>query len=164
MQLKLPGRAHPRARTRMHVRLQEDQQLLCALLKNVSAAIVAWGGDGRLAHASRRAEELFGARCPLDVDEQAALRELRPRTASGIALVPEDLPQARALSGETVRGLDVLVCVRGVDVLLCTRALPVRDRGGRRCGAVVLMEDVTERRREEARLRAAAAQAAPCGS
>ena len=48
----------------------------------------------------------------------------------------EDLPPVRALEGETVRGVEVLVTIQGNDVLLSTRASPVNDEKGRRRGAV----------------------------
>ena len=55
----------------------------------------------------------------------------------------------RVLEGEVVRGVDVLVDIHGSDVLLCARASPITDERGRRRGAVVVMEDVTEQRRLE---------------
>ena len=65
----------------------------------------------------------------------------------------EDLPPVRALDGEVVRGVEVLVSVQGSDVLLSTNASPVNDEKGRRRGAVLVMQDVTERRRRERQLR-----------
>jgi PAS domain-containing protein len=152
MRFTLPGRARRRARQR----LRDDQYLLDAVLESVGVAIVAWGSDGRLTHASRRASELLGAECPLAGDPREVLAALRPRTPSGIALVREDLPFVRALQGEAVRGVDVLVRIRGGDLPVSTIARPVYDERGCRRGAVALLEDVTERRRDEARLRASA--------
>jgi len=65
----------------------------------------------------------------------------------------EDLPPVRALEGEVVRGVEVLVRVQGRDVLLNTNASPVNNEKGQRRGAVLVMEDVTERRRRERQLR-----------
>jgi PAS domain-containing protein len=151
MRFALPGRGR-RARRR----LCDDRHLLAALLDSVGVAILAWGGDGRLTHASHRARGLLGVECPLAGDAEDALRALRPRTPSGIPLVREDLPPVRALEGEAVRGVDVLVRVGEGEMLLSTIAHPVYDERGRRRGAFVLLEDVTERRREEARLRGSA--------
>ncbi len=149
MRLMLPGRERRRARRR----LRDDGRLLGALLDSVGVAILTWGGDGRLTHASRCARELLGIECPLGEAAEVALRELRPRTPSGIPLVREDLPPVRALQGEALRGVDVLVCVRDGELLLSTIARPVYDERGRRRGAFVLLEDVTELRRDEARVR-----------
>ncbi len=149
MRFALSGRGCFRGRRR----LCDDMHLLGALLDSVGVAILAWGGDGRLTHASRRASELLGIECPLGVDAEEALRALQPRTPSGIPLVREDLPPVRALQGEAVRGVDVLVRVRDGELLLSAAARPIYDERGRRRGALVLLEDVTERRRDEARLR-----------
>jgi EAL domain-containing protein (putative c-di-GMP-specific phosphodiesterase class I) len=67
----------------------------------------------------------------------------------------EDLPLMRALRGETVRELDVLVRCRPGDLLLAISANPVEDEKGRQVGAVLVFEDVTERRGQEARAREA---------
>jgi PAS domain-containing protein len=152
MRVTLPGRARRRALQRQ----RDDRYLLDAVLESVGVAIVAWGSDGRLAHASPRASELLGAECPLADDAREVLAALRPRTPSGIPLVREDLPFVRALQGEAVRGVDVLVRIRGCDLLLSAIARPVYDERGCRRGAVTLLEDVTERRRDEARLRESA--------
>jgi PAS domain-containing protein len=149
MRFAPPGRGRRRGRRR----LRDDEYLLEALLESVGVAVLAWGGDGRLRHASRRASELLGIECPLSVDAEEALQALRPRTPSGIPLVREDLPPVRALRGEAFRGVDVLVRVRDDELLLSTTAKPIDDARGRRRGALVLLEDVTERRRDEARLR-----------
>jgi PAS domain S-box-containing protein len=141
-------------RLRARRRRRDDQKLLAALLESVDLAIVTWSRDGGVTHVSRCARELLGADCPCAGDREAWISELRPRTPSGIAMLREDLPPLRALQGETVRGVDVLVCVRGGEALLSVSARPVEDEGGRVCGALALLEDVTERRRDEARLRA----------
>jgi PAS domain-containing protein len=141
-------------RRRARQRLREDRDLLAVLLDSVCVAIVAWGADGRLTHISRRASEMLGGGAgALGTDAELWVADLRPRTSSGIALVREDLPPVRALAGEALRGVEVLVAVGCVDVLLSVSSTPVYDGKGRRQGAVVLLEDVTERRRVEARLR-----------
>ncbi len=119
----------------------------------MSVAALAYASDGRLTHANTAARELIGAECAIGSYPATWMSALRARTASGIALPREDLPPARALTGEAVRRLDVLVRVRGCDVLLEVLATPASDPKGRPRGAIVLLEDVTERRRQEAALR-----------
>jgi hypothetical protein len=83
----------------------------------------------------------------------AWLGALAPRTPSGLPLALEDVPLMRALDGEAVRDVDVLVRVSAGDVLLSACASPVEDRRGRRRGAVAVLEDVTEQRALEAKAR-----------
>jgi PAS domain S-box-containing protein len=140
---------------RARQRVRDDQDLLDALLKIVGVPVVACAADGTLTYANRPTCELLRMDCApaLGSPPESWIRELYPRTPSGIPLLREDLPPVRALEGEVVRGVEVLVSIQGSDVLLNTQASPVTDEKGRRRGAVVVLEDVTERRRRERRLR-----------
>jgi PAS domain-containing protein len=122
-------------------------------MRIVSVPVVACAADGTLTHANRATCELLRADWPMGTPSQSWIEELRPRVPSGRPMAREDLPPVRALEGEVVRGVDVLVNIHGEDVLLSTRASPILDERGRRRGAVVVMEDVTEQRRQEARQR-----------
>ncbi len=122
-------------------------------MESVGVAVVACARDGRLTHANRHSHELIGFDCPVGSDPQAWIAQLSPRTPSGLPLALEDVPLMRALSGEAVRNVDMLVKARDGDVLLSACASPVDDHRGRRRGAVAVLEDVTERRAREARVR-----------
>ena len=117
-------------------------------------ATVACAYDGRLTHANRHAREMLCAGSPpLGSYPDTWIRVLQPRTASGLALPLEDLPPVRALAGEVVAGVDVLVSLPAGELLLETAARPANDRRGRRRGAIVTLVDVTERRMLEGRMR-----------
>jgi PAS domain-containing protein len=149
----VPLLPHLRRPRRVRQRLRDDQDLLDALLKIVGVPVVACAADGTLTYANRQTCELLRIDCAVGSPPESWITELCPRTASGIPLVREDLPPVRALDGEVVRGVEVLVSVQGSDVLLSTNASPVNDEKGRRRGAVLVMQDVTERRRRERQLR-----------
>jgi PAS domain-containing protein len=149
--IALPLRRRRRARQRQ----RDDGHLLDALLRVVDVPVVACAADGTLTHASRAIRELIGPDWHPGTQPEAWIGALRPRTPSGLPLAREDLPPFRALDGEIVRDVDVLVSIQGRDVLLSTRASPVDDDSGRRRGALVLLEDVTEERRQEALRRGA---------
>jgi PAS domain-containing protein len=149
----VPFLPHLRRPRRARQRLRDDQNLLDALLKIVGVPVVACAADGTLTYANRQTCELLRIDCAVGSPPDSWITELRPRTASGIPLVREDLPPVRALEGEVVRGVEVLVRVQGSDVLLNTNASPVNDEKGQRRGAVLVMEDVTEQRRRERQLR-----------
>lgn len=138
---------------RARQRLRDDQDLLDALLRVVTLPIVACAADGSLTHANRATCELLRADWPMGTPPQGWIEALRPRTPSGLPMAREDLPPVRALDGEVVRDVDVLVDIHGSDVLLCTRASPITDERGRRRGAVMVLEDVTMQRRHEVELR-----------
>ncbi len=145
--LSLPAGAARRIR-------RDSAHLLDAALEISTVAMLACAADGRLTHANRHARELLCSGCPpLGSYPDTWMRVLRPRTASGVALPLEDLPAVRALAGEVVAGVDVLIALPAGDVLLETSARPANDARGRRRGAVVTLVDVTERRSLEGRMR-----------
>jgi EAL domain-containing protein (putative c-di-GMP-specific phosphodiesterase class I) len=135
--------------------LRDERNLLDVLLDSVDVAIIACGANGRITHANRRSRELMDAACSTGLDPEAWLEQVRPRTQAGLRMSLEDLPLIRALHGETVRDLDVLVRIGAGDALLAISANPVEDASGRQLGAVLVFEDVTERRGQEARVRQA---------
>jgi PAS domain-containing protein len=134
-------------------RRRGDYHLLDALLHSLSIPIVACAADSRLTHANPAAKELIGRDC-VGAYPHTWIALLRPRMPSGITMPLDDLPPLRALRGEVVRDVDVLVRIRDRDALLAVAARPAIDRRGRPRGAVVLLQDVTDRRRREAALRA----------
>jgi PAS domain-containing protein len=144
----------PRLRLPLRARHADSDHLLEAALEIAGVAMIACARDGRLTHVNRHARDLLGAGCPfIGSYPDLWLRELRPRTASGVLLPLEDLPPVRALCGEVVASVDVLVTLPGGDVLLEASARPANDGRGRRRGAVTTLVDVTERRRLEGTMR-----------
>ncbi len=134
----------------------DGEILLDAALEMAAIAMLAVAPDGRLTHANGRARELLGTACAaLGTYPDTWLRELRPRTASGVAMPLEDLPPLRALDGEVVKGVDVLVALPAGDTLLEAAARPAGDARGRTRGAIVTLADVTELRALETRTRSA---------
>lgn len=122
-------------------------------METMDVAVIACAADGRMTHANERARRLMGPKCALGSYPDAWMRDLQPRTASGVPLMLADLPAVRALAGEIVCGVDLLVRLAGADVLLETVAHPAGGVQGRPAGAVMTMCDVTQARRREALLR-----------
>ena len=76
--------------------------------------------------------------------------QVLPRTPDGRQLELSELPIVRALQGEVVRDVDLLVRTAHGDVLMSTTANPVYDQRGASLGAVAVFADVTEQRAREA--------------
>jgi len=148
------GFALPQSRLRQISRaLRNERHLLDVLLDSVDVAVVACGADGQLTHMNRRTVELMGLDGAADTDPSTWIAQVWPRTPEGRPVALEDLPIVRALRGEVVRGVDLLITTGNGDVLMNTSANPVYDDSGERLGAVAVFEDVTEQRGREARIR-----------
>jgi EAL domain-containing protein (putative c-di-GMP-specific phosphodiesterase class I) len=139
---------------RMRRTLRDERNLLDVLLDSIDVAVVACDAGGRLTHSNRRTREMMSGVCPKGLHHEDWSRRFRLRSPDGRPFRPGELPLGRALSGETVRGADVLADAGGEQVLLSACARPVHDAHGNPLGAVVVFEDVTEQRAREARLRA----------
>jgi PAS domain S-box-containing protein len=131
--------------------MEEQAKLLATILDCTAEGVVVYDPDGRILLANRAAERL------LNGDGRSTT--LRERTA-GISLTTldgeplsiEDSPAARALKGEAVDDLEMLVrSPRALDIMpLSSSGRPLRDENGRQLGAVITFRDITARKRAEA--------------
>jgi EAL domain-containing protein (putative c-di-GMP-specific phosphodiesterase class I) len=130
--------------------LSEEGHLLDVLLNSVDVAVVACGPDGHPTHINRRAVELMGMDGSGGTHPDTWIGQVLPRTPDGRQLELSELPIVRALQGEVVRDVDLLVRTAHGDVLMSTTANPVYDQRGASLGAVAVFADVTEQRAREA--------------
>jgi signal transduction histidine kinase len=136
--------------------LAEDAGQLEAILEAVADGVVVFDREGRVRHVNPVARELLSldrrsVGFPRTISEVG--RPLTPRDERGQLLPKEQWPPFRALRGETLRGasaLDVMLRTPdGRELLINESAAPVRDAHGQITGAVVILREVTERRRLE---------------
>ena len=114
---------------------------------------VACSADGQLTHINRRSVELMGLDGSAGADPDTWIEQVWPRTPEGVRMTLEELPIVRALHGEVVRGVDLLVQTSRGEVLMNTSANPVYNDEGTQVGAVAVFADVTEQRAREAEIR-----------
>ena len=149
------SRAHLALRDEMRVR-QREQQYLAAVLDTIDAGIVACDSHGRITLFNRKAVELYHG---LPASPQLELwADLTPhfRADGRTALTFAELPLFRALRGDTVENVEMtLVHPAHAPVAVVASGQQVRDQAGRAIGAVVALQDVTERQRLEIQLRLA---------
>ncbi|HWW90396.1 MAG TPA: EAL domain-containing protein [Solirubrobacteraceae bacterium] len=130
-----------------------ERKLLDVLLDSLDVAVVACGADGKPTHLNRRAVELMGMDGSTGSDPDTWTEQLWPRTPEGMPVALKDLPIVRALRGEVVRDVDVLLKTGRGEVLMRTSANPVYDDDGLQLGAIAVFADVTEQRAREAEMR-----------
>ena len=132
--------------------LKREEQFLQVLLDTLEEGIVACDAEGRITVFNPAARQLHGlaeesdpiGRIPTD-------RGLR-RT-DGSPMEPRENPLVRAMSGEQLRDVEIILESEGGDrrkVSVNGQALV--DEDGWMLGAVVAMHDVTEQKRNEERL------------
>ena len=123
-----------------------------AVLNNMAEMLVACDADGRVTMFNRAMEDLLGRAALLEPGVRLAdLRALYLQDGAPIA--PRDVPMNRALRGERVRDVElVVVSGTGARRTVIASGQNFQYRGGRLMGAVIVARDITEQRRAEAGL------------
>ena len=126
-----------------------------AFLEALGVAVYTTDADGRITFFNEAAAELWGRRPELGEEWCGSFRLF---WSDGTPLAHGDCPMAIALKeGRAVRGFTAIAeRPDGSRVDFQPYPTPLYDRGGRLIGAVNVLVDVTERRRMEDDLRAAA--------
>ena len=133
--------------------LRYERHFLRAVLESVQTGLIACDADGAMTVFNRSAKEIYG------LPSQSPHALLAPRVKvlreDGMTPVaPADMPLERVLRGESVQDEDFVMIPPGASarrVIATGRA--VIDEDGRRLGAVVAMQDVSDQRRLTEQLR-----------
>jgi len=134
--------------------LYKNHEFLEAVLENTAEGIVACDADGQLTFFNRATREFHGL--PLEllpVDQWSQHYSLY--LADGVTpMQMEDVPLCRALRGDHVRDVEMVIAPgEGSPRLVTNNGEPLFGADGEKLGAVVVMHDITERRQAEASLR-----------
>jgi diguanylate cyclase (GGDEF)-like protein/PAS domain S-box-containing protein len=140
-------------RNRANTRIEQEGEFLSALLNNINEAIVACDEHGRLTVFNRATRELHGLPDGTLAPERWAEHYDLYLAGGHVPMPPDQVPLLRALRGEHVRDLEIVVAPKGRPprTLMCS-GQPLVTPAGRQLGAVVAMHDVTERKLAEERL------------
>jgi PAS domain S-box-containing protein len=135
--------------------LREQQQFVDAILQNVTDGIVACDERGELKLFNAASREFHGLPVrPIPPTEWAGYYDLYDADGE-TPLKAEEVPLARALAGERVRDAEMVIRPAGKPAkFLLANGQPLIDADGKKLGAVVSMQDITERRTAELKLRA----------
>jgi PAS domain-containing protein len=119
-----------------------------AVLDTLSEGYLFYNDDGKIARLNSVAAELLSC-SPADYDKllQEVLASLVIETPDGRPLKSEETPWLRALHGEAVRGMKLLIhCPsHNKHLWVSMSAAPVRTSDGKIQGAVALLTDISVR-------------------
>ena len=128
--------------------LVKTRTLLEAVIGDLPVALLACDTDSRITHYNRAAVELY---CAEPTFRRRIADVLLMDGVTPVA--PEDLPLARALRGDTITNLELIIVPYGApprSTLSSVRRLTGPD--GQPLGAVAVIQDTTERKRREMEL------------
>jgi diguanylate cyclase (GGDEF)-like protein/PAS domain S-box-containing protein len=129
--------------------LEQQRSFLSSLLAQLSDRVYACDADGRLLHFGDDAPAIDPGLHPLEWAGALGMMH-----GDGTPMGPHEAPLLRALRGERIDGVEMLVDrPEGRVALLCSGG-PVKAADGRLLGAVVTATDLTGRRETEELLRA----------
>lgn len=134
--------------------LSDMNTFLTTVLESIEDGVVACDEHGRLTLFNRMTRLIHGLPAePMPLENLSRHYSLYRR--DGRTLLPMDeIPLVRALRGEHVRDVEILIAPElGVSRLVQVNGRALTDHAGRCIGAVVSMHDVTERRTAEEELR-----------
>jgi signal transduction histidine kinase len=132
--------------------------VLEAMVTLVSDAVFVIEPDGRMVFANAVGERLLGLPEGSALAERA--RRLRVRTPEGEEVPPEAFPSSRALRGEALSGLELLIVnADGETRRAVASAHPLRQADGRIYAAIVTINEVTAEALARQELEAARAAA-----
>ncbi len=133
--------------------LRRERTFLDAVLENLDAGVVACDARGDVTLVNEAARRLHGA--PVQTTSAAGLPSRYGLFApDGVTpLTPDQVPMTRALGGEQVRNLEVVLVNETARRTVLSNARPILDEDGKALGAVLALHDVTGMKLAEAALR-----------
>jgi PAS domain S-box-containing protein len=133
---------------------RHNAEILTATITSMADAVLVVDQDRRVIVANPAAKRLFGDRSDVGSEDWAA--SYQQLLADGSTPFPAtDTPLARAVRGESVDNLEIVVRSTGAaqSTHLVANGRPLRDPAGALKGAVIVYRDVTEAKDTERQLR-----------
>ncbi|ESQ98718.1 sensor histidine kinase [Stutzerimonas chloritidismutans AW-1] len=137
------------ARKAEQLELDKQQEMNRRLLEALSEAVIACDAEGNLTLFNEKAKQWHGADAESGSPEQWATRYQLFRADGMTPLQPEEIPLRRALHGEHVINHEMVLLSQGSPRYVLSNADPLFSSDGHPLGAVVVMHDITERKRIE---------------
>lgn len=131
----------------LHATIAREREFLTALLESMSEGVVACDAEGNLSHYTQVMQQLHArTQVPCAKEDWARVYGLFD-PGTGRLMEPESVPLARALAGEHVRDMEMLIRpAEGRPRLVQCNGQAVYSSEGEKLGAVVTMRDITLQR------------------
>ncbi|MGC1387589.1 MAG: PAS domain S-box protein [Steroidobacteraceae bacterium] len=142
-------------RKELSAALLQQQTLLKAVISELPLALLACDAEGNITHYNRAAVDLYRIRSKEPSASDPYPLEADLFLPDGLTPVPrEERPLARALRGETVNHIELVVAPRDSAPPRTTSSNACRLAGpdGQTLGAVAVIQDTTERKRQDMEL------------
>jgi len=143
-------------RKRLDAEFMAQQTVLRHILENLEEGVVCCDPAGNLTFFNKATQQWHGTDIRnVPMEDWARFYALFQGDGKTL-FKTEELPIIRALSGEVVRNVEMVIVAQGQPPrFLVGSADPMFDDDGRKLGAVLVMHDVTQRRHAETALRKA---------
>ncbi|BAU64683.1 two-component sensor histidine kinase [Stanieria sp. NIES-3757] len=136
-----------REREQAEIELIKERHFLQTLLNNLSDGIVACDQNGVLTLFNQATQEIHGLPQQFIHSENWAQYYDLYLPDGQTMMSPEEIPLFRALHGEAVRNVEMMIIPKqGEPRLLLANGDPIIASDGEKLGAVVAMRDITERK------------------
>lgn len=131
--------------------LQDQKRLFEAMLENITDGVVFANSAGILTRFNPAAERILGLGLHAAPKEEWSTVYGIFRLDGHTPYPPDELPLVRALRGETVTGVEMFIRNPQLPegIFMDASASPLLTDDGRRLGAVVILRDISERKRWE---------------
>jgi PAS domain S-box-containing protein len=141
-------------RKQMEEEIEGERAFLAAVIDNIEEAVIICDDEGRITRFNEAARQLHGLpERPILPDQWAEYYDLY-REDGTTPLSKEEIPLFRALQGERVHNVEIVVNPEhGEPRSLVCNGQAMVDESGQLTGAVVTMHDITARKQAERELR-----------
>ena len=151
-----PAHEEPRPASPAPTNTDQIEAFTAALLTSLQTGVAACDRDGRLLLFNSALHRMLGLEGGAfgpdgeDIPPDEWPGRFHLHHPDGRPFAADDVPLRRALRGERLRGLDLLILAPGSRPrMLSVNGQPIVDASGDRIGAVITAEDITSRRRAE---------------
>ncbi len=129
----------------------EKNRLETILETSPSAVIIVEARDNKISYLNKRAKQIYGVNIT-GLDLTSEISKVKSKKIDGSTYPPDEDPSSRALKGQIVRNEEmILEQPDGTIVPIISSAAPISNLDGEITAAVVIFEDITERKQEEDR-------------